>query len=57
MDLAILAASRSPAGAALLAEIGSYDQERSLAMGARLRARHPAASWPYLASAGPARRS
>ncbi len=41
MDLASLTALRSPAGAALLAGIGDYDSGLALALGARLRERHP----------------
>ena len=39
----MLAALRSPAGSALLTEIGTYDEGGALALGARLRTRHPAA--------------
>ena len=41
MDLESLAALRTPAGAALLAQIGPYDQELALPLGARLRAQQP----------------
>ena len=41
MDLASLTALRTPAGAALLAGIGDYDSGLALALGARLRERHP----------------
>ena len=41
MDLALLTALRTPAGAALLAQIGPYDQRRALVLGAQLRAQHP----------------
>ena len=41
MDLPSLTALRTPAGAALLSQIGPYDPGLALALGARLRAQHP----------------